>query len=57
MTEINFSKIRGDSNTGQRGCFEEFVCQIARPGQPNAENCEFRRVEVVPEARLNASVD
>ena len=45
MTGIDFSKIRSDSDSGQRGCFEEFVCQIARPDQPNAENCEFRRVE------------
>ena len=45
MTGIDFEKIRSDSDTGQRGCFEEFVCQLARRDQPNAENCEFRRVE------------
>ena len=45
MAGIDFSKIRSDSDSGQRGCFEEFICQLARRDQPNTENCEFRRVE------------
>ena len=45
MTGIDFEKIRSDSDTGQRGCFEKFVCELARRDQPNTENCEFRRVE------------
>ena len=42
MAGIDFSKIRGDSNNGQRGGFEEFVCQIARQLQLDGE---FKRVE------------
>ena len=45
MTEIDFSKIRGDSDAGRRENFEEFVCQLARLQQPNVEGCEFRRIE------------
>ena len=45
MTEINFSKIRGDSDAGRRENFEKFVCQLARYQRSNAGNCEFRRVE------------
>ena len=45
MTGIDFEKIRSDSDTGQRGCFEKFVCELASRDQPKTENCEFRDVE------------
>ena len=45
MTEIDFSKIRSDSDSGQRGCFEEFVCQIALRDQPSGGYPEYRRIE------------
>ena len=44
MPEINFSEIRSDSANGQRGGFEEFVCQLARKNDDNIEG-EFRRIE------------
>lgn len=44
MTSIDLTRIRGDGSVGQRGAFEEFVCQVARRDR-SGEDLEFRRVE------------
>ena len=43
MVQIDFSKIRGDLPEGQRGAFEELVCQLARREAPSVGS--FRRIE------------
>ena len=43
MVQIDFSKIRGDFADGQRGAFEELVCQLARREAPSVGS--FRRIE------------
>jgi hypothetical protein len=43
MVQIDFSKIRGDLPDGQRGAFEELVCQLARREAPAVD--AFRRIE------------
>jgi hypothetical protein len=40
---IDFTKIRGDMPAGQRGAFEELVCQLARRKAPDSKS--FRRIE------------
>ena len=40
---IDFTKIRGDMPEGQRGAFEELVCQLARSRAPDPK--AFRRIE------------
>ena len=40
---IDFSRIRGDLPDGQRGAFEELVCQLARRQAPDQKS--FRRIE------------
>ena len=40
---IDFTKIRGDMPEGQRGAFEELVCQLARSRAPDPKS--FRRIE------------
>jgi hypothetical protein len=40
---IDFNKIRGDMPEGQRGAFEELVCQLARRQAPDPKS--FRRIE------------
>ena len=40
---IDFNKIRGDMPKGQRGAFEELVCQLARRQSPDSKS--FRRIE------------
>jgi hypothetical protein len=44
MIDIDFKKIRGDSSNGQRGGFEEFVCQLARQNHEPSEG-NFRRID------------
>lgn len=39
---LDFGKIRGDTPDGQRGAFEELVCQLARRSQTAVAN--FRRI-------------
>jgi hypothetical protein len=40
---IDFDRIRGDFPDGQRGAFEELVCQLARRQAPDQKS--FRRIE------------
>jgi SAM-dependent methyltransferase len=40
---IDFTRIRGDMPEGQRGAFEELVCQLARSRAPDPKS--FRRIE------------
>ena len=42
-TMIDFSRIRGDLPDGQRGAFEQLVCQLARREAPDQKS--FRRIE------------
>jgi hypothetical protein len=43
MVQIDFLRIRGDLPDGQRGAFEELVCQLARRDAPSVGS--FRRIE------------
>jgi hypothetical protein len=43
MVQIDFSRIRGDLPDGQRGAFEDLVCQLARRDAPSVDS--FRRIE------------
>ena len=44
MTEVDLTRIRGQSIVGRRDAFEKFVCQLAR-GELIGGEVEFRRVE------------